>query len=373
MRTIAALENDGTPRLLCPFGTAQLRILLLAIDGQGAIRDEDSRQMKTVVSWALACGVLIVMPNQTINVVGRIERLDPRFDAIVSPGSVVEKVAQGLVWAEGPLWDPADESLLFSDVPRNAIFRWRPDTGVTLFMARSGYTGDEPFAGREGGSNGLAFDRDGRLVFCQHGNRRVVRREKDGQITVLADRFQGKRFNSPNDLVYASNGDLYFTDPVFGLPKAFDDPEKELPFQGVYRLAATGELTALVTDLRLPNGIGLSPDERTLYVSNSQRSRPVWIAYALSATGAIAGQRLFADASEWMQPSDGLPDGLKVDRAGNVFATGPGGVHVFAPDGTRLGRIETGVPTGNVAFGPKGVLFIAANHWILRVRTGTGE
>ncbi len=325
--------------------------------------------MKLVALVTLALCALLIMPARTMETLGRIERIDSRFDAIVAPGSVIEKVADGLVWAEGPLWDPADRSLLFSDVPRNAIFRWRPDTGVTLFLPRSGYSGDEPFAGREPGSNGLAFDREGRLVFCQHGDRRVVRREKDGTLTVLADRFQGKRLNSPNDLVYASNGDLYFTDPIFGLPKAFDDPDKELPFQGVYRLTAAGQLTAIVTDLRSPNGIGLSPDERTLYVSNSQSSRPIWMAYALSPSGSAPAGRQFAEASAWIRPSSGLPDGLKVDAAGNIFATGPGGVHVFASDGTRLGLIETGVPTGNVAFGPDGVLYIAANHWLLRLRT----
>ena len=325
--------------------------------------------MKLVALVTLALCALLIMPPRTTETIGRIERIDSRFDAIVAPGSVIEKVADGLVWAEGPLWDPADRSLLFSDVPRNAIFRWRPDTGVTLFLPRSGYSGDEPFAGREPGSNGLTFDREGRLVFCQHGDRRVVRREKDGTLTVLADRFQGKRLNSPNDLVYASNGDLYFTDPIFGLPKAFDDPDKELPFQGVYRLTAAGQLTAIVTDLRSPNGIGLSPDERTLYVSNSQSSRPIWMAYALSPSGSAPEGRQFAEASAWIRPSSGLPDGLKVDAAGNIFATGPGGVHVFASDGTRLGLIETGVPTGNVAFGPDGVLYIAANHWLLRLRT----
>ena len=325
--------------------------------------------MQSVAIVTVALCALLGMPAQMTETIGRIERMDPRFDALVAPGSVIEKVADGLVWAEGPLWDAADGSLLFSDVPRNGIFRWHPDAGVTLFMRRSGYSGDEPFEGREPGSNGLVFDRDGRLVFCQHGDRRVVRREQDGSLTVLADRYQGRRLNSPNDLVYAANGDLYFTDPIFGLPQAFDDPDKELSFQGVYRLAATGELTALVTDLRSPNGIGLSPDQRTLYVSNSQSSRPIWMAYALSASGSVLRARQFAEASAWVSPSSGLPDGLKVDAGGNIFATGPGGVHVFAPDGTRLGRIETGVPTGNVAFGPDGTLYIAANHWILRLRT----
>lgn len=304
--------------------------------------------------------------------VGRIERLDPRLDALIPPGAIVEKVADGLVWAEGPLWDATTHSLLFSDIPRNAILTWRPDEGVSLAMPASGYTGDEPFRGREPGSNGLTFDREGRLVFCQHGNRRIVRRERDGRLTVLADRYDGKRLNSPNDLVYRSNGDLYFTDPPFGLPGAFDDEEKELPFQGVFRLTPGGELTALITDLRSPNGIAFSPDERTLYVSNSQRSRPVWMAYDVRPDGALGSGRQFAEASAWLHPSDGLPDGMKVDRSGHLFATGPGGVHVFAPDGTRLGRIETGVPTGNLAWGEDGVLFIAANHWILRLQTRTG-
>jgi gluconolactonase len=327
--------------------------------------------MKPVALLTLALSALLVAPAQMTETLGRIERMDPRFDAIVAPGTVIEKVADGLAWAEGPVWDAADRSLLFSDVPRNAIFRWRADAGVALYLSRSGYSGDGPFAGREPGSNGLTFDREGRLVFCQHGDRRVVRRENDGRLTVLADRFQGKRLNSPNDLVYASNGDLYFSDPIFGLPQTFDDPDKELPFQGVFRLTATGVLTAIVTDLRSPNGIGLSPDERTLYVSNSQSSRPIWMAYELDASGTMVKERQFAEASAWIRPGDGLPDGLKVDAAGNLFATGPGGVHVFAPDGTRLGRIETGVPTGNVAFGPDGVLYIAANHWILRLQTMT--
>jgi gluconolactonase len=285
---------------------------------------------------------------------------------------MLEKVADGADWAEGPLWDPRESVLLFSDVPRNGIFRLRPGEGVTLFLDRSGYTGSAPFSGREPGSNGLVFDREGRLVMCQHGDRRIARREKDGRVTVLADRYQGRRLNSPNDLVYRSNGDLYFTDPPFGLPGSFDDPAKELPFQGVYRLTPDGTLAALVTDLGAPNGIGFSPDEKTLYVSNAQHARPVWMAYPVKDDGGLGPGRPFAEASAWVKPEEGVPDGLKVDRDGNVFAAGPGGVHVFAPDGTRLGRLETGVKTGNLAWGEDGgTLFIAANHWILRLRTGT--
>jgi gluconolactonase len=305
--------------------------------------------------------------------VGRIERLDPRFDALVPPGAVLEKLADGIEWAEGPLWDAREGALLFSDVPRNAVYRLRAGNGVArVVFGPSGYTGAEPFRGREPGSNGLAFDADGRLVLCQHGDRRIARREPDGRFTPLAERYRGKRLNSPNDLVFHSNGDLYFTDPPFGLAGTFDDPSKELPFQGVYRLGGDGALAALVTDLGAPNGIGFSPDEKTLYVSNAQHARPIWMAYPVRDDGTLAPGREFADARAWVRAGEGVPDGLEVDLHGNVFAAGPGGVHVFAPDGTRLGRLETGVPTGNVAWAEDGsALYVAANHWILRLRTTT--
>ena len=304
--------------------------------------------------------------------VGRIERLDPRFDALVPPRAVLEKVAYGAVWTEGPLWDARAGALLFSDVPRNGVFRWKEGNGVTAFFSPSGYTGTAAFTGAEPGSNGLAFDGEGRLVLCQHGDRRIVRREQDGRFTVLADRFEGKRLNSPNDLVFRSNGDLYFTDPPFGLPGAFTDPAKELPFQGVYRLSASGQLSVVVKDLRAPNGLGFSPDEKTLYVSNAEHARPIWMAYEVEPDGRLGPGRQFAEASAFVKPEEGVPDGLKVDRNGNLFAAAPGGVHVFAPDGTRLGRLETGVRTGNVAWGEDGsTLFVAANHWILRLRTRT--
>ncbi len=302
----------------------------------------------------------------------RIERLDPRLDALIPPDARVERVVDGNAWSEGPVWDARDGSLLFSDVPRNAIFRWREGAGVEEFLAKSGYTGDAPFTGAEPGSNGLAFDGEGRVVMCQHGDRRIARLEPDGRRTVLADRFEGKRLNSPNDLVFGPNGDLYFTDPPYGLPKAFDDPAKEVPFQGVYRLGGDGKLAALVRDLDAPNGIGFSPDGKTLYVSNAVHRRPIWMAYEVRRDGSLGRGRVFADASAYVREGEGVPDGLKVDAMGNVFAAGPGGVHVYAPDGTRLGRIVTGVKTGNVAWGEDGAtLYIAANHWILRVRTNT--
>jgi gluconolactonase len=304
--------------------------------------------------------------------VGKIERLDPRFDALVPSGAVLEKVADGMDWTEGPVWDVKSGALLFSDVPRNVILQWKEGAGVTERVRASGYSGKEPFAGREPGSNGLVFDRQGRLVTCQHGDRRIVRREPDGGVTVIAGRYEGKRLNSPNDLVFKSNGDLYFTDPPFGLPGTFDDPAKELPFQGVYRVTPDGRVTLLTRELSAPNGIGFSPDEKTLYVSNSDRKHPIWMAYPVRPDGTLGSGRQFAEASAWVKEAEGVADGLKLDKSGNVFGAGPGGIHVFAPDGTRLGRIETGVKTGNLNWGEDGsVLYIAANHWILRLRTST--
>ena len=301
--------------------------------------------------------------------VAGIERLDPRLDEVIAPLETVERVVDNAMWSEGPLWDRGNDALLFSDVPRNAIYRWSPRTGVAQYLPRSGYTGAAEFNGPEPGSNGLTFDAQGRLVFCQHGDRRIVRRELDGRITVLAERYRGKRLNSPNDLVFNSKGDLYFTDPPFGLPKSFDDPQKEQPFQAVYRLTPGGKLSAIITDLRAPNGIAFSPDETTLYVSNADNTNPVWMAYPVRSDGTVGKGRVFADARAYVAPGEGVPDGLKVDARGNLFGAAPGGVHIFAPDGTRLGRIITGVKTGNVAWGEDGnTLFIAANHSILRLR-----
>jgi gluconolactonase len=236
----------------------------------------------------------------------------------------------------------------------------------------SGYTGTASFTGREPGSNGLAFDFEGRLLLCEHGDRRIARLEPDGQKTTLAARYQGKRLNSPNDLVFKSDGSIYFTDPPFGLPGTFDDPEKELPFQGVYRLSPEGALTLLTKELRAPNGIGFSPDEKTLYVSNADREHAVWMAFDVLEDGALGPGRVFFDATEWARSKKGVPDGLDVDRDGNLFAAGPGGIHVIAPDATHLGSFEIDVPTANSAWGEDwgsdgSYLYIAADTAIYRV------
>ncbi len=303
----------------------------------------------------------------------RIVRLDPRLQRLVPPKAVLEKVAEGFAWVEGPVWDGGRGHLLFSDIPNNAILAWTHGRGATVYLQPSGYSGAAPFAGREPGSNGLAFDAEGRLLIAEHGDRRISRLEKDGRRTTLADRFQGRRLNSPNDLAVKSNGDIYFTDPPFGLARTFADPARELDFCGVYRLSRSGELTLLTREIKAPNGIAFSPDEKILYVTDVDPARPAWLAYDVRADGTLGRGRVLVDAAAFTRTRDGGPDGLKVDRHGNLFAAGPGGVYVFAPDGAHLGTLETGVPTSNVAWGEDGsVLYVTASTSVYRIRLLTG-
>src|SRR2546426_4788416 len=298
-----------------------------------------------------------------------IVRLDPRFDRLVPRDAKLEKIADGFTWVEGPVWNRKGQYLLFADIPKNSVFKWKESEGVSLFLNPSGYTGSAPFEGQEPGSNGLTFDAAGRLVLCAHGDRRIARLEPDGRKITLADRYEGKRINSPNDLVFKSNGDLYFTDPPFGLPKAFDDPRKELPFQGVYRLSTDGRLTLLIKDIKAPNGIAFSPDEKTLYVSDVDPKRAAWLAYDVKEDGTVTNGRVFFDATRWRKDPYFGPDGMKIDRHGNLFGARPGGISVFAPDGTHLGSIETDLPTSNMAWGDDGsTLYVTGGSAIYRIR-----
>ncbi len=304
---------------------------------------------------------------------GSVERLDPAIDAIIPADAVIEVLVEGLDWAEGPVWIEDGESVLFSDVPQNRIYRWKEGAGLQVWLEPSGYTGDAERGG-EPGSNGLLLDREGRLVLCQHGDRRMARMDAPltapaPVFTTLAGNYRGRRFSSPNDAVFDSHGALFFTDPPYGLPQGPDDPTRELPFNGVYRLGADGEVTLLTDELSRPNGIGLSPDEKTLYVANSDPERAVWMAYDLLPSGGIDRGRVFFDATALVGAAPGLPDGLKVDRAGNLFATGPGGVLVFSADGRHLGTIRTTQATANCAFNRDGTaLYMTADSYLLRLR-----
>ena len=308
-------------------------------------------------------------PDKAYPWMGSIERHDPAIDQLIAPGAVIEKLAGGFEWSEGPVWMKRGGYLLFSDVPRNVVFKWEPGIGTSEFLYPSGYTGEKKRGG-EPGSNGLTTDKQGRLVLAQHGDRQIGRLESYLKVKPLAQFYQYRRFNSPNDLVYHSNGDLYFTDPPYGLEKNNADPSKELLFNGVYRLTPKGEVSLLISDLTFPNGIALSPDEQILYVAISDSKNPVIMAYDLS-NGRTSNGRVFFNTKNLMEGRKGVPDGLKVDQKGNLWATGPGGVLVISPEGKHLGTINTGEATANCAFGGKdgSMLYITADMYLCRVQT----
>jgi gluconolactonase len=325
--------------------------------------------------WVLGLAIVIVpLAAQTPPAPSgppTIERTSPALDALIDAKATFEKLGDGYSWVEGPVWNRKGGFLLFSDIPNNVINQWKPGAGIKEFLKPSGYYGTTPFTGHEPGSNGLTFDHEGRLVMCQHGSRRIARLESDGKVTSLADKYDGKRLNSPNDLVYHSSGALYFTDPPYGLPNRWDDKEKELPFQGVYRLGTDGKLTLLTKELNAPNGLAFSPDEKTLYVAQSDPEKAIWMAYPVNADGSIGAGRVFADVTADAKAKlPGLPDGMKVDVAGNLWATAPGGIHIYTPKGELLGTIETTVPTANLAWGDDGsTLYLTSNTAVWRVKT----
>ncbi len=310
----------------------------------------------------------------------KVERLDPGLDSIVPGKPVLEKVATGpgFKWTEGPVWIPAGY-LLFAEIPSNSIRKWTPGVGVSVFMQPSGYRDSAPFTGPEPGSNGMTLDSRGRLTVAGHAHRDVWRLEEldpKAQVTILADRYQGKRLNSPNDLAYKSNGDLYFTDPPYGLPTLDKDPTKEMQVNGVYRVpGATAQkpgaapdrahLQQLVNDLPRPNGICFSPDEKYLYVNNSDPKK--WMRYTVKADGTLTDGKVFFDATS--DTRDGAPDGQKVDQQGNLYSAGPAGVWIFSPEGKHLGTLDIPERVGNVAWGGPDhkTLYIAGSSSIYRI------
>ncbi|UUO04404.1 SMP-30/gluconolactonase/LRE family protein [Blastopirellula sp. J2-11] len=331
----------------------------------------------------LGAGVLLLLTAFSISraetpqpypTFGEIIRLDPRINAILPADAKLEKLASGFEWSEGPVWSPQDECLLFSDIPNDSIMRWSEKSGLSLFLKPAGQSGAVR-RGAEPGSNGLLLDPQGNLVLCQHGDRQIARLEGTdpaSKQTVLIDSYRGKRLNSPNDGAFKSNGDLYFTDPPYGLKLVEKDPARELPYSGIFRLTPQGELTLLNDKLTFPNGLAFSPDEKKLYVAQSDPQAALWMVYDVHADGTLSEGKVFFDATKWVAIKKGLPDGLKVDQQGNIFATAPGGVYIFAPDGTHLGTIATGEATGNCAWGDDGSsLYINADMYLGRVKTST--
>ena len=310
-----------------------------------------------------------------------IQRLDPALDPIVPANAALERIATGFnKWTEGPVWTH-EGRLLFAEIPANNIVQWTPGQGARVFLHPSGYTGSAPFGGPEPGSNGMTLDPDGRVTVAGHGRRNVWRLEgvdPNAQITVLADSYKGKKLNSPNDLVYKSDGSLYFTDPPYGLPTQNDnDPQKELKVNGVYRIPgarqqkagvppARDKLQLVIGDLERPNGIAFSPDEKFLYIAES--GRKVWLRYRVQPDGSVTDGKLFLDPSADTAP--GGPDGIRVDKEGNVYGSGPGGVWIISPEGKHLGTIKVPERVSNVAWGDKDgkTLYITASTSVFRIK-----
>lgn len=294
-----------------------------------------------------------------------IRRFDPAFDRLVPQGACIEKLAGGFQFTEGPVWLPQGY-LLFSDIPANTIYRWTPAGDVKLFRKPSGYDGGSAPESAFIGSNGLTLDAHGRLTLCEHGNHRVTRIEHDGSLTVLASHWQGRRLNSPNDAVYKSDGALYFTDPPYGLVQQDEDPLKQLPFNGIYRLK-DGSLELLHDAMTRPNGLAFTPDERYLYVANSDRRHMIWNRFPVRDDGTLGQPELFADVTALGGP--GLPDGMKLDTNGNLYCTGPGGIHVFDPAARPLGVIGVPEIPANLHWGEDDArtLYITARTGLYRI------
>jgi gluconolactonase len=311
--------------------------------------------------------------QNTYPVIGSINRIDAGLDALLAKDAKIEVLATGFDWSEGPAWVKNGQYLVFSDVPQNTIYRWNAKDGVSVFLKPSGYTG-RGYYSKEPGSNGLIINKKNQLVACEHGDRRIsVMPLEGGGKRTLSDHCEGKRFNSPNDLVEHSSGAYFFTDPPYGLPQYDTDPSRETSVFGVYKITPDGKTTLIIKDLTRPNGVTLSPDESILYVAQSDPDRAFIMAYPLSKEGTIGQGSIFFDTTPMVKKGlVGLPDGLKTDLKGNVWTTGSGGVLVITPQGKHLGTISTGEATANCAWGDDGsTLYITADMYLCRIKTLT--
>jgi gluconolactonase len=328
-----------------------------------------SLDRRAVLAGGLALSMAAALPVRAAEVTPRIRRIAPGLDRIVDANAPIETIATGIQWAEGPVWVPKGRFLLFSDPPANVMRQWSRKGGVREFLRPSGLPNPDPKLIREAGSNGLALDRQGRLIIADSGSRALVRYDLAARTrTTLADRYQGKRFNSLNDAHVAKNGAIWFTDPPYGLADGDASPLKEASQNGVYRWDPDGTVTLIDGTLNRPNGVALSPDEKQLFVSVSDDQAPRVMIYDLDAHGMPSASRVWLDARP-MLPGPGLPDGMKVAANGTHFQSVPGGMGIFAPDAEQLGLIETGFPIANCAFGEDGrTLFLTANDRVLAVR-----
>lgn len=322
--------------------------------------------MKNILFIAFTFCILFGVSAQ--KTIGSVDRIDPEINSLIAEDAVIEILADGFSWAEGPVWVSELDAVLFSDVPKNKIYKWNEKSGLSVFLDPSGYTGIAPNE-KNSGANGLILDAQGNLLIAQHGDRRIALVEQplsnaEG-FKAVVDRFEGKRFNSPNDLILSKNGDLYFTDPPYGL-KGDKDPLKEMYENGVYRLDSSGKTTRVYSGFNRPNGLAFSPDESVLYVANSDPKRNLWKSFSIN-NGVLENEKAFFDATG--KKGKGLADGLKVHSKGYVFATGPGGVLIFTPEGKHLGTIKTTVATANCAFNEdESALYMTSDNYLTRIQ-----
>jgi gluconolactonase len=312
--------------------------------------------------------------NKVNNIkIGILEKLDPSLDSIISPDAMAEKISEGYDWSEGPVWVESQQMLLFSDVPRDTIFKWTEQKRKEVYLTPSGYT-DTIKRGGEMGSNGLTLDNEGRLILCQCGNRQIARMDApldkpEPKFISLANSYKGKKFNSPNDVIVNSKGEIFFTDPPYGLEKQMDDPKKEMAYQGVFKVKTNGEVVLVTDTLTRPNGIAFLPGEKTLIVANSDPAKPYWYAFDVADNDQFTNPRIFASAAGYDKSVKGLPDGFKVDKNGNIFAAGPGGIWIMNKDGKVLGKYKVPDATSNCALsGDQKTLYITNDMYILRLK-----
>ena len=324
----------------------------------------------TILLAALGTNACAATPTVKIEA-AKIDRWDPAMDAIVPKDWKMEKLAEGFGWAEGPVWVKSGGYLLFTDVPGNKMWKWSENGGLEKFLDPSGATAPDPDIWREAGANGLALLDARTILLADTGNRAIQKLDLGTmQKTPVATLFEGRKFSSPNDVTRMNSGVLFFTDPPYGFRKFDDAPEKELAFNGVYRMATDGAVTVVDKELHRPNGVALSPDESVLYVTQSEPTKAIILAYSLDANGNVTSKKLFADLTNLVsKDAPGVPDGLAVAADGTIFATGPGGVIVLSKDGNRLGRISNGKATANCKFGDDGhTLYLTSHDILARIR-----
>ena len=312
---------------------------------------------------------LFIFQSHQNKYIGSVERLSPEINKLIDSKAKIEILAEGFEWSEGPIWSTKLNSLLFSDVPNNVIYIWNENNGINVFAKPIGYSGQVP-NNKKAGTNGLTIDANGNLIVCMHGDRMIAKIENLNiqKITSVIESYNNKLFNSPNDLVYDSKGNLFFTDPPYGLLKGDKDELKEIPFNGVYKLSTNGNLELLIKNLSRPNGISISNDQKTLYVANSDNNNPIIMKYELTKEG-IKNPKVFFDGKELAKKDKGLFDGLKVHPSGNVFATGPGGVLIIKENGEHIGTIRTDVRTANCTFDDDfEYLYMTSDMYLTRIK-----